>query len=152
MNFLLSSTTRRKPVGQQGDPDPTGASSSALFWLHQGCQVPFRTSRRNLGLLLRCCSGQGPHLALTGDPRVFPRVAAGFFRETRKGHFSQYSSAFPPPSTASRLRNGTKRPLQSFLRQQRATRYTTPTGAAPRDHQEVGGCTDAGRKQAFRGR
>ena len=32
-------------------------------------------SRRNLGLLLRCCSGQGPHLALTGDPRVFSRVA-----------------------------------------------------------------------------
>lgn len=29
MNFLLSSTTRRKPAGQQGDPDPTGASSSA---------------------------------------------------------------------------------------------------------------------------
>ena len=28
-------------------------------------------ARRNLGLLLRRCSGQGPHLVLTGDPRVF---------------------------------------------------------------------------------
>lgn len=29
MNFLLSSTVRKKPAGQHGDPDPTGASSAA---------------------------------------------------------------------------------------------------------------------------
>ena len=40
--------------------------------------IPFCTSRRNVGLLLRCCRGQGPHLAMTGEPRGFSRVAAGF--------------------------------------------------------------------------
>ena len=45
---------------------------------HQGCQVPFRTSRRNVGLFLRSCSGQGPHLAKRWEPRGFSRVAAGF--------------------------------------------------------------------------
>ena len=38
---------------------------------HQGCQVPFRTSRRNVGLFLRSCSGQGPHLAKRWEPRGF---------------------------------------------------------------------------------
>ena len=32
---------------------------------HEGCQVPFCTSGRNLGLPLRRRSGQGPHLAKT---------------------------------------------------------------------------------------
>ena len=45
---------------------------------HEGCQVPFRPSGRNMGLPLRRCSGQGPHLAKTLDPRGFSRVAAGF--------------------------------------------------------------------------
>ena len=31
-----------------------------------------------MGLLLICCSGQGPHLVMTGEPRGFSRVAAGF--------------------------------------------------------------------------
>ncbi len=31
-----------------------------------------------MGLLLIRCSGQGPHLAMTGEPRGFSRVAAGF--------------------------------------------------------------------------
>ena len=44
----------------------------------QGCQVPFCTSGWNVGLLLIRCSGQGPHLAMTGEPRGFSRVAAGF--------------------------------------------------------------------------
>ena len=30
------------------------------------------------GILLSRCSGQGPHLALMGDPRGFSRVSAGF--------------------------------------------------------------------------
>ena len=48
------------------------------FGVALGCQVPFPTSRRNVGLLLRRCSGQGPHLAMTREPRGFSRVAAGF--------------------------------------------------------------------------
>ena len=31
-----------------------------------------------MGLLLIRCSGQGPHLAMTGEPLGFSRVAAGF--------------------------------------------------------------------------
>ena len=38
---------------------------------HQRCQVRFRTSRQNLGILLRCCRGQWPHLAITGYHLVF---------------------------------------------------------------------------------
>ena len=45
---------------------------------HQGCQVPFPPPILNVGLLLRRCSGKGLHLAMTGDPRGFSRVAAGF--------------------------------------------------------------------------
>src|SRR5574337_869730 len=45
---------------------------------HQGCQVPFRPPVPNVGLLLRRCSGKGLHLAMTGEPRGFSRVTAGF--------------------------------------------------------------------------
>src|SRR5574337_1137647 len=45
---------------------------------HQGCQVPFRPPIPNVGLLLRRCSGKGLHLAMTGEPRGFSRVRAGF--------------------------------------------------------------------------
>ena len=45
---------------------------------HQGCQVPFGPPILNVGLLLRRCSGKGLHLAMTGEPRGFSRVAAGF--------------------------------------------------------------------------
>ena len=31
-----------------------------------------------VGLLLRRCSGKGPHLAMTGEPRGFSQVTAGF--------------------------------------------------------------------------
>ena len=52
---------------------------SGNFWGSQeGCQVPFRTSGQNMGLLLRRRSGQGPHLSKTWEPRGFSRVAAGF--------------------------------------------------------------------------
>ena len=37
-----------------------------LFELNQGCQVPFRISRRNVGFLWNCCSGKEPHLAMMG--------------------------------------------------------------------------------------
>ena len=36
------------------------------------------TSNSSRGILLRRCSGKGLHLAMTGEPRGFPRVAAGF--------------------------------------------------------------------------
>ena len=49
-----------------------------ILRLHQGCQVLFRTSIQKVGLLLSRCSGQGPHLALMGEPRGFSRVSAGF--------------------------------------------------------------------------
>ena len=45
---------------------------------YQGCQVPFRISRRNLGHLLKRCSGRGPHLAMTREARGFSRVSVGF--------------------------------------------------------------------------
>ena len=45
---------------------------------HQGCQVPIGPPILNVGLLLSRCSGKGLHLALTGEPRAFPRVAVGF--------------------------------------------------------------------------
>ena len=45
---------------------------------HQGCQVPFRPPIPLVGLLLRRCSGKGLHLSMTGEPRGFSRVAAGF--------------------------------------------------------------------------
>ena len=52
---------------------------SGHFWGSQErCQVPFRTSGRELGLPLRRHSGQEAHLAKTLEPRGFSRVAAGF--------------------------------------------------------------------------
>ena len=45
---------------------------------HQGFQVTFRSSIRNVGLLLRRRRGQGPHLAKRWEPRGFSRVAAAF--------------------------------------------------------------------------
>ena len=45
---------------------------------HQGCQVPFRPPIPNVGLLLRRSSEKGLHLAMTGEPSGFSRVAAGF--------------------------------------------------------------------------
>ena len=66
----------------EAQTSPRGSRETGMsgkFWgSHEGCQVPFRTSGRNLGLPLRRCSGQGPHIAKTLEPRVFSRVAAGF--------------------------------------------------------------------------
>jgi len=45
---------------------------------HQGCQVLFRPSRRNVVLLLRRHRGKGLHLAMAGEPRDYSRVPAGF--------------------------------------------------------------------------
>ena len=53
---------------------------------HQGCQVPYGPPILNVGLLLRCCSGKGFHLAMTGEPRGFSRVVAGF--SSYDGEFS----------------------------------------------------------------
>src|SRR5574339_136376 len=67
---------------------------------HQGCQVPFRPPIPNVGLLLRRCSGKGLHLAMTGEPRGFSRVTAGF---------SSYDGAFRLPLVLAPEANG---PLQ----------------------------------------
>ena len=48
------------------------------MWAREVGWAGFCTSGWNVGLLLIRCSGQGPHLAMTGEPRGFPRVAAGF--------------------------------------------------------------------------
>ena len=60
-------------VPLQGDWD-----AGELCGAHQAYQVPFRPPIPNVGLLLRRCSGKGLHLAMTGEPRGFPGVAAGF--------------------------------------------------------------------------
>ena len=60
-------------VAFEGDRDV-----GELCGSHQGCQVPFRPPIPNVGLLLRRCSGKKLHLAMTGEPRGFGRVAAGF--------------------------------------------------------------------------
>ena len=52
--------------------------SGNFFWLHQGCKVLFQTSKRNIRFPLRCCSRKGHHLEMTGEPRGFSRIAAGF--------------------------------------------------------------------------
>ena len=39
--------------------------------LHQGCQGHFRGSRGKVGLLSRCRSGKGPHVALRGESPGF---------------------------------------------------------------------------------
>ena len=55
----------------------TGMSGN-FFGSHQWCQVPLRPSRRNVGRLLRLFSGKGLHRAMTGEPRGFSRISAGF--------------------------------------------------------------------------
>ena len=66
----------------EGVPGPSVFPSrepgvSGKFWRsHEGCQVPFRNSGRNVRLPLRRRSGQRPHLAKTLGPRGFSRVAA----------------------------------------------------------------------------
>ena len=48
-----------------------------LVELPQGCQGPFRGSRRKVGFLLRCRSGKGSHLTLMEESHGFFRVVAG---------------------------------------------------------------------------
>ena len=68
------------------DGNPRG---SPVPWIpqasHQGCQVLFRTSRWNVGLLLRCCSGKVPHIAMMGQSLGFSPVTAGFSSYVKTG-------------------------------------------------------------------
>ena len=48
------------------------------FWVMSGCKVPFITSKLNVRFLLKCCRRKGLRFAMTGKPRDFPRVTAGF--------------------------------------------------------------------------
>src|SRR5574341_1041883 len=67
-----------------------------FVWAHQGCQVPFRPPIPNVGLLLRRCSGKGLHLVMTGEPRGFSRVTAGF---------SSYDGEFRMPLVLAQARD-----------------------------------------------
>ena len=51
---------------------------------HQGLQVPFRTSRRNVGLPLRRRRGKGLHLGMTGESHGFSQVATGLSSYVRE--------------------------------------------------------------------
>src|SRR5574337_91745 len=74
----------RRKGSEEGVPENLGVPLEGdrdfgeLCGSHQGCQVPFRPPIPNVGLLLRRCSGKGLHLAMTGEPRRFSRVTAGF--------------------------------------------------------------------------
>ena len=68
---------RGSGAGNLGVPLEEDRYVGELFGSHQGCQVRFPPSRRNVGLLLRRCSGKGLHLTMTGEPRVFSRIAVG---------------------------------------------------------------------------
>ena len=48
------------------------------FPVESRVSIPFRISRGNVGFLLKCCSRKGSNLVMTGEPRGFSRVAAGF--------------------------------------------------------------------------
>ena len=54
---------------------------------HKAFQVPFHSSKWNVGLLLGCSSGQGPHLGMTGEPLGFSRVAVGYLSYHRNSCF-----------------------------------------------------------------
>ena len=66
-------------LGNLGVPLEGDRYVRELCGSHQGCQVPFRTSRWHVGLLLRRRRRKGLHLVMEGEPRGFSRVAAGFF-------------------------------------------------------------------------
>ena len=51
---------------------------SGTFGVASRVAVTFHTSRRNMGLLLRRCSGQGPHLEKKLETRGLSRFAARF--------------------------------------------------------------------------
>ena len=65
-------------AGKLGVPLERDWYVEELFELHQGCQVRFRISRGNVVFHLRRCSGKGPHLAMTGEPRGFSWVSVRF--------------------------------------------------------------------------
>ena len=58
-------------LGNVGVPLEGGRYVAELCGSHQGFQVPFRPSRQNLGLSLRCLRGKGLHLAILGNHLVF---------------------------------------------------------------------------------
>ena len=64
--------------GEIGIPLEGDRYVGELCWSHQGCQVPFRTSRQHVGLLLRRRHGKGLHLVMAGEPRDYSRIVAGF--------------------------------------------------------------------------
>ena len=74
---------RREWAEMKWCPEPRCSSRVRLvcwgtFWVASRVPSTVLNSRLNVGLLLRRCSGKGLHLAMTGEPRGFSRVVAGF--------------------------------------------------------------------------
>ena len=97
-NRLSCRDQEGRRVSDEVVPGPSVVSSTELsmsgnFWGSQDrCQVPFRTSGWDMGLPLRRCSGQGPHLARTLEPRGFTRVGVGFSSYDRDFRFPLVSA------------------------------------------------------------
>ena len=109
-NFLMRLASSRGALGRSGTPsrqsrgiDPPIAirrgEGAQMMWCREpGCSPRVRPVCRgtlgvpswvpstilhfsqNVGLVLRCCSGQGTHLAMKRVSRGFSRVSAGFSR------------------------------------------------------------------------
>ena len=63
----------------RGWPGFGGPGGAGGFWrLGHAIQLAKDRAAAGMGLLLRRCRGQGPHLRMTGEPRDVSRVVAGF--------------------------------------------------------------------------
>ena len=65
---------------------------------HQGCQVLFCTSRRNVRLLLRCCSGQGQFSCSVVSDSATPWTVAHQAPLSMEFSRQEYLSGLPLPS------------------------------------------------------
>ena len=65
---------RRRETGMKGQRFKERLQEVRLVY-ETSCQSRFDA---RYWMLVRRCSGQGPHLAMTGEPRGFSRVVAGF--------------------------------------------------------------------------
>ena len=72
--FVLDVWMHEHPVRRAEQPPERTIMEKKMVMFGK---VAFRTSRRNVGLHLRRCSGPGPHLGMTSEPRAFARIAAG---------------------------------------------------------------------------
>src|SRR5574341_534275 len=80
---LPSRSGGEKGLRGGGAGKPQGSSRGrqgfrGTLWVASRVPSAFRPPIPNVGILLRRCSGKGLHLAMTGEPRGFSRVTAGF--------------------------------------------------------------------------